>query len=138
MFPACNADHNSCGVAGTLLGCTCPWEECAFEAAGAGAAAVCTAANSVARGFVAVGSEVEALRDADCTTDARVCSALDCAARFAVLRAGLPGFMPPANRKMGIITAMHITKPTNTPRSEERRVGKECLTQCRSRWSPYH
>src|SRR5213082_3572476 len=22
--------------------------------------------------------------------------------------------------------------------SEERRVGKECLTQCRSRWSPYH
>src|SRR6187200_2820533 len=22
-------------------------------------------------------------------------------------------------------------------RSEERRVGKECLTQCRSRWSPY-
>ena len=21
---------------------------------------------------------------------------------------------------------------------EERRVGKECLTQCRSRWSPYH
>ena len=25
-----------------------------------------------------------------------------------------------------------------TTRSEERRVGKECLTQCRSRWSPYH
>ena len=25
-----------------------------------------------------------------------------------------------------------------TPGSEERRVGKECLTQCRSRWSPYH
>src|SRR5213082_378630 len=25
-----------------------------------------------------------------------------------------------------------------TIRSEERRVGKECLTQCRSRWSPYH
>src|SRR5213082_1333087 len=23
-------------------------------------------------------------------------------------------------------------------RSEERRVGKECLTQCRSRWAPYH
>ena len=23
-------------------------------------------------------------------------------------------------------------------RPEERRVGKECLTQCRSRWSPYH
>ena len=23
-------------------------------------------------------------------------------------------------------------------RSEERRVGKECATLCRSRWSPYH
>ena len=22
--------------------------------------------------------------------------------------------------------------------SEERRVGKECVTTCRSRWSPYH
>ena len=26
----------------------------------------------------------------------------------------------------------------NTKRSEERRVGKECLRLCRSRWSPYH
>src|SRR3546814_9947763 len=25
-----------------------------------------------------------------------------------------------------------------TRRSEERRVGKECVSQCRSRWSPYH
>ena len=25
-----------------------------------------------------------------------------------------------------------------TSRSEERRVGKECLRLCRSRWSPYH
>ena len=25
-----------------------------------------------------------------------------------------------------------------TVRSEERRVGKECLRLCRSRWSPYH
>ena len=24
------------------------------------------------------------------------------------------------------------------PRSEERRVGKECSSPCRSRWSPYH
>ena len=27
---------------------------------------------------------------------------------------------------------------TNTDRSEERRVGKECYSPCRSRWSPYH
>src|SRR3546814_20334620 len=24
------------------------------------------------------------------------------------------------------------------PRSEERRVGKECVSTCRSRWPPYH
>src|SRR3546814_14063796 len=27
---------------------------------------------------------------------------------------------------------------TNGIRSEERRVGKECVSTCRSRWSPYH
>src|SRR3546814_10433876 len=33
------------------------------------------------------------------------------------------GLKPPANPKS---------------RSEERRVGKECVSTCRSRWSPYH
>ena len=28
--------------------------------------------------------------------------------------------------------------PPPAKRSEERRVGKECCTPCRSRWSPYH
>src|SRR3546814_15031897 len=27
---------------------------------------------------------------------------------------------------------------TSRLRSEERRVGKECVSTCRSRWSPYH
>src|SRR3546814_15208770 len=27
---------------------------------------------------------------------------------------------------------------TPAERSEERRVGKECVSTCRSRWSPYH
>src|SRR3546814_5720319 len=27
---------------------------------------------------------------------------------------------------------------SNQGRSEERRVGKECVSTCRSRWSPYH
>src|SRR3546814_18047487 len=32
-----------------------------------------------------------------------------------------------------------ITNPTHfaVARSEERRVGKECVSTCRSRWSPY-
>src|SRR3546814_15799206 len=28
--------------------------------------------------------------------------------------------------------------PARAMRSEERRVGKECVSTCRSRWSPYH
>src|SRR3546814_8552366 len=32
-----------------------------------------------------------------------------------------------------------LTNATNKLyRSEERRVGKECVSTCRSRWSPYH
>src|SRR3546814_16186354 len=30
------------------------------------------------------------------------------------------------------------TWSTARTRSEERRVGKECVSTCRSRWSPYH
>src|SRR6266566_3110501 len=117
MFPACSADHNCCDVAETFFGCcTCPEEECAFEAAGAGATAAwlapsgcsafagCGVAHgddvrvirsvedapaicglclcgdlvgaatetvcTVAGGFVAVGSEVDARGDAGCATDA--------------------------------------------------------------------
>src|SRR3546814_19159202 len=29
-------------------------------------------------------------------------------------------------------------QPDRLARSEERRVGKECVRTCRSRWSPYH
>src|SRR3546814_12409831 len=29
-------------------------------------------------------------------------------------------------------------EPLRDRRSEERRVGKECVSTCRSRWSPYH
>src|SRR3546814_12374615 len=31
-----------------------------------------------------------------------------------------------------------LTPPYLAHRSEERRVGKECVSTCRSRWSPYH
>ena len=46
-------------------------------------------------------------------------------------------------RDMPLGTAMHNIEITRgrggqLARSEERRVGKECLRLCRSRWSPYH
>ena len=31
-----------------------------------------------------------------------------------------------------------LAQQNSAVRSEERRVGKECLRLCRSRWSPYH
>ena len=34
--------------------------------------------------------------------------------------------------------AMMIARSATVSRSEERRVGKECTSVCRSRWSPYH
>ena len=34
----------------------------------------------------------------------------------------------------GMIYNIHY----DSERSEERRVGKECVSTCRSRWSPYH
>ena len=37
---------------------------------------------------------------------------------------------------LGGATNMGVT--IGTWRSEERRVGKECTSWCRSRWSPYH
>src|SRR3546814_11759673 len=34
--------------------------------------------------------------------------------------------------------AVFLGKLGGEKRSEERRVGKECVSTCRSRWSPYH
>src|SRR3546814_16381555 len=34
--------------------------------------------------------------------------------------------------------AAHLRARIRSGRSEERRVGKECVSTCRSRWSPYH
>src|SRR3546814_11110277 len=37
-----------------------------------------------------------------------------------------------------LLFAADRTGGATIPRSEERRVGKECVSTCRSRWSPYH
>src|SRR3546814_14985878 len=37
-----------------------------------------------------------------------------------------------------IAIAFADAEPQAQVRSEERRVGKECVSTCRSRWSPYH
>src|SRR3546814_19907037 len=54
---------------------------------------------------------------------------------------------PSSKVKCGVILDSCIFEPVEAlkartviinPRSEERRVGKECVSTCRSRWSPYH
>src|SRR3546814_15683990 len=37
-----------------------------------------------------------------------------------------------------LVAAWCWARMERTTRSEERRVGKECVSTCRSRWSPYH
>src|SRR3546814_2841643 len=41
------------------------------------------------------------------------------------------------SRRRGGVRARSTTADS-VFRSEERRVGKECVSTCRSRWSPYH
>src|SRR3546814_1640927 len=40
--------------------------------------------------------------------------------------------------RLMVVDSTCLTTTATTSRSEERRVGKECVTTCRSRWSPYH
>src|SRR3546814_11545873 len=39
---------------------------------------------------------------------------------------------------INLITKSAKSEDFNAGRSEERRVGKECVSTCRSRWWPYH
>src|SRR3546814_2640481 len=41
-------------------------------------------------------------------------------------------------QERGMCRAVLGLAPQHQRRSEERRVGKECVSPCRSRWSPYH
>src|SRR3546814_13448994 len=59
-----------------------------------------------------------------------------------------PGAMPGSYMHTPAPPALHAARPDNDRtqlcksfddvRSEERRVGKECVRTCSSRWSPYH
>src|SRR3546814_3851046 len=45
----------------------------------------------------------------------------------------------PTTTKIHVSCSVPSATPIARPkRSEERRVGKECVSTCRSRWSPYH
>src|SRR3546814_11628254 len=60
---------------------------------------------------------------------------------------GAEGSRPPAHHQRPLVRsagwgsscpAERVAMCATNVRSEERRVGKECVRTCRSRWSPYH
>src|SRR3546814_2797772 len=79
------------------------------------------------------------MRISDWSSD--VCSSdLDCPdARGIERSAGLIGEAPGKCRDERIhLRGARIVDDEVVVRSEERCVGKECVSTCRSRWSPYH
>src|SRR3546814_2853294 len=50
---------------------------------------------------------------------------------------GAPTVAAEARRTMSAVFEFAVAT-LRADRSEERRVGKECVSTCRSRWSPYH
>src|SRR3546814_20897488 len=46
--------------------------------------------------------------------------------------------VPIPKRMMHILEGESLLNDASGLRSEERRVGKECVSTCRSRWSPYN
>src|SRR3546814_8396964 len=60
-----------------------------------------------------------------------------------IFRAILADKLPPAQRDRARVIGLSLALIMRLAllsgiRSEERRVGKECVRTCRSRWSPYH
>src|SRR3546814_11803370 len=74
----------------------------------------------------------------------RVCSLDGIASPGAALCAARGESMPMPSLKQGAVEKSRDGRTASTEknisscRSEERRVGKECVSTCRSRWSPYH
>src|SRR3546814_1046630 len=52
--------------------------------------------------------------------------------------AGDRGFSAAARPGVGMLAVHQPAQHAAGDRSEERRVGKECVSTCRSPWSPYH
>src|SRR3546814_18948004 len=67
---------------------------------------------------------------------------VNAAGALADATAELAGLAPlgltPLRRSTAILPAPEGRDVTGWPRSEERRVGKECFSTGNSRWSPYH
>src|SRR3546814_14018497 len=64
---------------------------------------------------------------------------LDAIIFFVELFDGVREFVGYAVARCLVQSSREVAAPDlDVARSEERRVGKECVSTCRSRWSPYH
>src|SRR3546814_10015472 len=73
-----------------------------------------------------------------CSSDLAVFARLVIARLVGKDRARLQRLVP-AGRRDPLRPFVHRKEAAAAgPGSEERRVGKECVSTCRSRWSPYH
>src|SRR3546814_19997151 len=68
------------------------------------------------------------------TTSGALSARFDFTDTFALRGSASTGFRAPTCKKP--IPTLRFLR--SRLRSEERRVGKECVSTCRSRWSPYH
>src|SRR3546814_18015612 len=59
-------------------------------------------------------------------------------AAMAMMSVGLYGLIEADVIDLAALLTMILLAASAMARSEERRVGKECVGTCRSRWSPYH
>src|SRR3546814_2878299 len=83
------------------------------------------------------------MRISDWSSD--VCSSdLTADKKVGCVATGLPGTLlghkarHPAHQRILNVGRGNVAYLRSGNRSEERRVGKECVSTCRSRWSPYH
>src|SRR3546814_844595 len=60
------------------------------------------------------------------------------ASPFADRSAADMGLLPAMTLSARLISTRMVPAGAQVGRSEERRVGNECVSTCRSRWSPYH
>src|SRR3546814_18001680 len=58
--------------------------------------------------------------------------------RLTVTRNGRPVAVLEPERRLYLVQRRETTEAAIHTRPEERRVGKECVSTGRSRWSPYH
>src|SRR3546814_15842613 len=68
----------------------------------------------------------------------RVIAALTCLVAAKVASVILPIYLKEVVDKLSVPATLMVLPVAALLRSEERRVGKECVSTCRSRWSPYH